>query len=42
VISEIKLLQLSCIIYDIEPFNHFYAWRGSVDSEEMWGRHCVQ
>jgi hypothetical protein len=30
VISDIKLLQLACIIYDIDPFEHFDAWRGSV------------
>jgi hypothetical protein len=30
VISEIKLLQLAFIIYDIESFEHFGAWRGSV------------
>jgi hypothetical protein len=30
VISEIKLLQLACISYDINPFEHFDAWRGSV------------
>jgi hypothetical protein len=30
VISEIKLLQLACIIYDIDPLKHFDAWRGSM------------
>jgi hypothetical protein len=30
VISVTKLLQLACIIYDIDPFEHFDAWRGSV------------
>jgi hypothetical protein len=30
VISEIKLLQLASIIYDIDPFKHFDSFRGSV------------
>jgi hypothetical protein len=29
-IFEIKLLQLACITYDIDPFEHFVTWRGSV------------
>jgi hypothetical protein len=37
VISEIKLLQLACIIYDIDPFEHFDAWRGSVRLRGMVG-----
>jgi hypothetical protein len=38
VISDIKLLQLAWISYDIDPFEHFDAWRGSVRLRENVGQ----